>query len=179
MKRPLPLAIGAVLVAVSLTVGLSAVLAASDSQSNGRTGTVATASSPLGTILVDRRGSTLYLFEKDRRGESACSGACALEWPPLITRGKPTAAGTAQGSLLGTTRRGDGSRQVTYRGHPLYRFAGDTRPGQTAGQGLRDFGAGWFVVSPAGATVDRDSASQPSQPRYGGQSPDRPLGRGY
>ena len=72
MKRPLPLAIGAVLVAVSLTVGLSAVLAASDSQSNGRTGTVATASSPLGTILVDRRGSTLYLFEKDRRGESAC-----------------------------------------------------------------------------------------------------------
>ena len=169
MKRPLPLAILAVLVAVSLTVGLTAVLAASDSQSNGRTGTVATASSPLGTILVDDHGRTLYRFEKDRRGESACAGGCALEWPPLITRGKPTAAGTAQGSLLGTTRRSDGSRQVTYDGHPLYRFEGDTQPGQTGGQGLRDFGASWFVVSPAGEKVDRDNPSQPTQPGYGGR----------
>ena len=168
MKRPLPIAIAALLVVVSLTVGLTAVLA-SDSQSSGRGGTVATGSSQVGNVLVDRRGRTLYLFEKDRRGESACAGACALEWPPLITSGRPTAAGMAQGSLLGTTRRSDGSRQVTYSGHPLYRFEGDTRPGQTAGEGLRDFGASWFVVSPAGGKVELGGGSQSSESPYRGQ----------
>jgi predicted lipoprotein with Yx(FWY)xxD motif len=168
-----------VLIAVSLTAGLTAVLAASDSQSHGRTGTVATTSSPLGTILVDGRGRTLYVFEKDTRGKSACSSACAAEWPPLIARGEPTAAGGAQGSLLGTTRRGDGTRQVTYSGHPLYRFTGDTRAGQTAGQGLQDFGAGWFVVSPEGQKVGLGSSSRPSQPRSGGQSRPRLSVSGY
>ena len=178
MKRPLLLAILAAILTVSLVVGLTVGLV-SDSQSNGRTGTVATANSALGTILVDRGGRTLYLFEKDRRSTSACSGACARYWPPLIARGKPTAAGSVRASLLGTTRRSDGSRQVTYRGYPLYRFAGDTEPGQTTGQGSRAFGAGWFVLSPAGERVELDSVDQPTQPRYGAQSPPQPSVRGY
>lgn len=178
MKRPLPLAILAAILTVSLVVGL-AVGPASDSQSNRRTGTVATANGSLGTILVDRRGRTLYLFENDTPGKSACSGKCARFWPPVIARGKPTAAGAAQGSQLGTTLRSNGSRQVTYRGHPLYRFAGDTEPGQTAGQGSRAFGAGWFVVSPAGEKVELDSVDQPTRPRNGAQPPPQPSLRGY
>lgn len=167
MKRPLPIAIAAVLVVAALT-GLTAVLA-SGSESNGRRGTVATGSSQVGTVLVDRRGRTLYLFEKDRAGESACSGACATEWPPLLAAGRSTAAGSARSSLLGTTQRSDGRRQVTYHGHPLYRYVGDTQPGQTTGQGSRAFGAAWFVVSPAGAEVERSATTQPSQSPYEGQ----------
>ena len=118
---------------------------------------------------MDRRGRTLHLFEKDRRGESACSGACATEWPPLVADAQPTAADGARASLLGTTRRSDGARQVTYNGQPLYRFTGDIQTGQTNGQGLRAFGAGWFVISPAGAKVELGGSSQPGQPRYGGE----------
>ena len=105
-------------------------------------------------ILVDGRGRTLYLFEKDKRGRSACSGACATYWPPLLTNGKPIAAEAVERSLLGVTRRADGTTQVTYAGHPLYRFVQDTKPGQTSGQGLHDFGADWYVLSPAGKKIE-------------------------
>jgi predicted lipoprotein with Yx(FWY)xxD motif len=120
--------------------------------------TVSTATSKLGRILVDSRGRTLYLFEKDRRGHSACAGTCAGYWPPLLTKSKPTAGGAAKQALLGTTRRADGTRQVTYAGHPLYRFVQDTRPGQTNGQDLHDFGAGWYVLAPSGAKIENDGS---------------------
>lgn len=118
--------------------------------------TVATAQTQLGRILADGGDNTLYLFERDEGGRSACTGACASQWPPLLTDG-PAVAGTgATASLLGTTRRVDGTTQVTYAGHPLYRFGQDTEPGQTNGQGLDAFGAEWYVVSPAGDKVDGD-----------------------
>src|SRR5206468_9452386 len=120
---------------------------------------VRVAQSKLGRILVDGRGRTLYLFEKDPRGKSSCYGACAAYWPPLIASGKPRAASGAKASLLGTTKRKDGRRQVTYKGHPLYRFAGDTKKGQTNGEGLNDFGGGWDAVSPAGAKVESGASS--------------------
>ena len=120
--------------------------------------TVTTATSKLGRILVDSRGRTLYLFEKDARGHSACAGACAGFWPPLLTRAKPIAGHGAKQALLGVIRRSDGTRQITYGGHPLYRFAPDTRPGETNGQGLHDFGAGWYVLSPAGAKIESDGS---------------------
>jgi predicted lipoprotein with Yx(FWY)xxD motif len=110
----------------------------------------------LGRIIVDGKGRTLYLFEKDKRGRSACYGQCATYWPPLITHGKPVARPGVKRSLLGTTRRANGSQQVTYAGHPLYRFALDTKPGQTKGEGLNDFGAGWDVLSPAGKKIESD-----------------------
>jgi predicted lipoprotein with Yx(FWY)xxD motif len=120
----------------------------------GASGTVvSTAKTSLGRILVDSRGRTLYLFGRDRNGRSACSGKCASFWPPLIAIGKPRVAGGARASLIGTTKRSDGRRQVTYNHHPLYRFVKDTRKGQTNGEGVNAFGGVWDAVSPAGKKV--------------------------
>jgi predicted lipoprotein with Yx(FWY)xxD motif len=119
------------------------------------TATVATTkNSQLGTILVDGKGRTLYLFEKDQGGKSSCFGGCAQVWPPLTTGGKPKAGNGASASLLGTTSRTDGTTEVTYNGHPLYYYVSDTQPGQASGQGLNQFGAGWDVLSPAGNKIE-------------------------
>src|SRR5215831_1708589 len=155
--KGLVLTIGAVAAALSLTFGLSA--ASASSSSAAATTKVAVANSNLGRVLVDARGRTLYLFAKDRNGKSACSGACAGFWPPLIASGKPRAGAGVKQSLLGTTRRADGRRQVTYRHHPLYRFSGDTSKGLTSGEGLDDFGGKWWVVSPAGEKITSTTAT--------------------
>jgi predicted lipoprotein with Yx(FWY)xxD motif len=107
----------------------------------------------LGQILVDSRGRTLYLFKKDTRGHSSCSGSCAANWPPLLVTGKPRAGTGVKASKLTTTRRSDGATQVVYNRHPLYRFIADAKPGDTNGEGLSAFGARWFVVSPTGTPV--------------------------
>src|ERR1700721_2070177 len=95
---------------------------------------VGTASTGLGTILVDSQGRTLYLFTHDSGSTSTCTGACAAAWPPLVTNGAPTATTGAMASLLGTTKRADGTTQVTYNGHPLYRFGKEAGPGQPTGR---------------------------------------------
>ena len=118
-------------------------------------GSVALASSKLGNILVDGKGRTLYLFEADKGTSSMCDGACASAWPPLATTGKPTAGSGVSASKLGTTKRADGTTEVTYNGHPLYTFSGDKAPGQTTGQGSQAFGAEWYALSAAGNTVER------------------------
>ena len=115
--------------------------------------------SKLGTVLVDGQGRTVYLFKKDSGGRSACSGACASAWPPVIAHGHPRAAGSAKASRLGITMRADGTRQVTYRGHPLYRYIGDTARGQTNGQGLTAFGA--RVVRPLPRPGTRAPGTEP------------------
>jgi predicted lipoprotein with Yx(FWY)xxD motif len=115
--------------------------------------TVDVRSTSLGKILVDSQGRTLYLFKKDTGTKSTCSGACAAAWPPFTTSGKPKAESGVKASLLGTTARSDGSTEVTYNGHPLYYYAGDQGPGDTTGQGLDQFGAEWYVLSPAGSQV--------------------------
>ena len=127
---------------------------------------VSTAKTSLGRILVTSNGRTLYLFEKDRNGKSACSGQCAVFWPPLITSGKPIVTGGARASLIGTTRRADGRLQVTYNHHPLYTFVKDTKPGQTNGEGVNAFGAGWDAMTPAGAKIEKPSAPSPSGGGY-------------
>src|SRR3954452_24816374 len=109
--------------------------------------------SKLGKILVDSRGRTLYLFSKDTRTKSACSGACATPWPPLRASGKLSAGSGITASKLGTIKRSDGKPQVTYNGHPLYGFVMDTKAGDTKGEGLTAFGGHWFAVSPAGKQV--------------------------
>ena len=111
--------------------------------------------SSLGRILADSHGRTLYLWAHDKRHRSSCYGACAVYWPAITTHGKPHAAGGARKALLGTTRRRDGRLQITYRGHPLYRFAGDTKAGETSGEGLTDFGGRWDPVSAAGLAVQK------------------------
>ena len=123
------------------------------SNGSGAASTLSTKTSSLGTFLVDAKGRTLYLWNADKGSMSTCTGACAQAWPPLTTTGTPKASGAVKSSLLGTTKRSDGSREVTYAGHPLYTFAGDTQPGQTTGEGSNGFGAPWWVVSPAGKAL--------------------------
>ena len=116
---------------------------------------VALAKSPLGRILVDSKGITLYDFVKDKGTTSVCYGACAALWPPLLTKGKPVAGPGVHASLLGTTKRKDGRLEVTYNHHPLYYFVTDHKPGQTTGQAVNQFGGPWWVLSPAGKEIHR------------------------
>jgi predicted lipoprotein with Yx(FWY)xxD motif len=122
--------------------------------SGGGGPSVKLASTKLGNVLVDAHGRTLYLFEADKGPMSACGGACASIWPPLKTTAEPTAGPGITSSKLGTTKRSDGVTEVTYNGHPLYTYAGDSGPGQTSGQGLDDYGAEWYALSARGNKID-------------------------
>jgi predicted lipoprotein with Yx(FWY)xxD motif len=113
----------------------------------------------LGPILVNSKGHTLYLFKKDKNGKSSCSGSCATFWPPLLKHGKPSAGSGVKASLLGTTRRSNGSLQVTYNKHPLYTYSLDTKAGQTKGEGVLAFGARWYAVSAKGTAVVKPSTT--------------------
>ncbi len=145
-SRPIKfLASAAVIPLVALTVaacgggGSAATAAAPPAKSTtttttttttAKTVTVRVAKSSLGSILVDSTGRTLYLFKADMGTKSACMGACAVAWPPLLATGKPIAGKGLTASKLGTTTRSGGTRQVTYNGHPLYLFIKDTKPGR-------------------------------------------------
>jgi predicted lipoprotein with Yx(FWY)xxD motif len=115
--------------------------------------TVSLRKTKLGSILVNSSGHTIYLFGKDRKGKSACSGSCAKFWPPLLSHGKPTGGPSVKLSLLGTARRSNGSLQVTYNKHPLYTYTLDKRAGQTNGEGTLAFGAKWYAISAKGTAV--------------------------
>jgi predicted lipoprotein with Yx(FWY)xxD motif len=119
----------------------------------GTSATVALRKTKLGPILVNSKGHTLYLFALDRHGKSACSGSCAQFWPPLLRKSKPTTGSGVKAALLGTTKRGNGSVQLTYNHHPLYSFALDKRAGQTNGANKAAFGAKWHAVSARGTAV--------------------------
>jgi predicted lipoprotein with Yx(FWY)xxD motif len=116
--------------------------------------TVGLGATKLGRFLVDSRGRALYLFEKDTSTTSTCYSACASLWPPLTASGTPKGSAGVVASKLGTTKRTDGTTEVTYGGHPLYYYAGDAGPGQTTGQGLKQFGAAWYVLAASGAKID-------------------------
>lgn len=109
-------------------------------------------SSRYGKVLFDGRGYALYLFTADRSTPSTCYGACAKAWPPFLTKGKPVAGPGVNARLLGTTRRRDGSLQVTYARRPLYFYEGDGR-GQIKCQNVSAFGGLWLVVTPIGKAV--------------------------
>jgi predicted lipoprotein with Yx(FWY)xxD motif len=171
MKRTIALSIAAA--ALSAAVLVTAALGATSSASSPRASRgalVALGKTGLGKVLVDSRGRTLYLFEKDKHGRSACYGACATYWPPATSPAKPRAGKGVRASLLGVTKRSDGKRQVTYAGHPLYRYVGDTKAGQTSGEGLTDFGGAWDAVAASGRPVEQAASdSGPSgNGGYGG-----------
>jgi predicted lipoprotein with Yx(FWY)xxD motif len=113
----------------------------------------------LGKVLVDSRGRTLYLFQKDSGDMSSCDTACAAAWPPLRASGKPVTGPGLTASKLSTTPRTDGKPQVVYNGHPLYLYSGDTKAGDANGQGLTAFGAPWYAVSGAGHVVTRRASN--------------------
>jgi predicted lipoprotein with Yx(FWY)xxD motif len=123
----------------------------------------------LGTILVDSRGKTLYLYTPDRKGTSTCYGQCASFWPPLAAHGALVVGTGLKSSLLGKTKRTDGSEQVTYNGHPLYYFAQDSKAGDTKGEDVQGI---WYAVSASGAKVepgdDNGGTTTTQEPGYGG-----------
>jgi predicted lipoprotein with Yx(FWY)xxD motif len=133
------------LLAVALALSAAPAMAAHPS--------VTVRDSRFGAIVTDGGGRTLYLFTRERSARSRCYGSCAAAWPPLIVHGPLVAGRGARRGLLGTTRRRDGSRQVTYRGHPLYYYVGERRAGEILCQNVVEFGGTWLVVSPVGKAI--------------------------
>jgi predicted lipoprotein with Yx(FWY)xxD motif len=157
--------------ALGVTLGAIAAVAVLGAAAYGGTSSTSRASkgalvalrkTTLGSVLVDARGRTLYVFKKDRKGKSVCETACIKFWPPLVSRAMPRAGKGVQKSMLGVSRRHDGRRQVTYAGQPLYTFVGDKTAGQTSGEGLTNFGAEWYALAASGRSVE------PSKPSNGG-----------
>lgn len=118
-------------------------------QRPARTTPVRLESSDYGSVLFDRKGGALYLFTADAQGKATCYGACAKAWPPFIARGRLRAGEGVDQGLLGTTHRRDGSRQVTYAGHPLYQYSGDS-PHVILCHNVNEFGGDWLVVQATG-----------------------------
>jgi predicted lipoprotein with Yx(FWY)xxD motif len=152
---------GLLVLTLTALVGVSGFLTAGSlaDATSATTATVSLRKTNLGLILVNSRGHTLYLFAKDRNGKSSCSGSCASFWPPLLSRGKPTGGPGVRPALLGTTRRSNGSLQVTYNRHPLYAYSLDKQAGQTRGEGSSAFGAKWYAVSARGTAVVKASTT--------------------
>jgi predicted lipoprotein with Yx(FWY)xxD motif len=117
--------------------------------------------SPLGETLVDANGHTLYLFQADKPNRSTLSRAGFAVWPAFASAGTPRAEGGVSAANIGTIAGPSGTRQVTYYGHPLYYYVGDKKSGQTNGQGLNEFGALWYVLSPSGNTVTSMPSTAP------------------
>jgi predicted lipoprotein with Yx(FWY)xxD motif len=163
MKRTLLFGIAPVALAVAAagcgsnsatTASMATAYGATKATTSAAATTVGTRHTKLGTVLVDGRGRTLYLFEKDKGPATTCSGSCASVWPPLTSAGKPKAGRGVTAAKLGTTK--SGKAVVMYAGHPLYTYAGDTKAGDVKGQGLDQFGAEWYVVAPSGRKIDDD-----------------------
>ena len=176
VKFAAPLAV-ALLAAAACSSGSSS---SSGSTSNSTSPSAAASSTMIttktssgGSFLTNSAGRAVYLFMADSAGKSTCDGACASAWPPVVATGQPTAAGGAQSSDLGTITRSDGTKQVTYDGHPLYYFVGDTGPGTDKGQGVDGFGAKWWLVAPSGSSITTavtisGSGSAPASSSSGG-----------
>ena len=144
----------------SSTTAASSTTAPTSAGGSGGAATIDLADNPdLGQILTDADGNTVYLFEKDEDGTSNCSGECATEWPPVTTSGSAKAGDGADQSLISTIKRDDGSMQVTYDGHPLYLYAGDTKPGDTSGNELELYGAEWYAITPDGSNAEGSADS--------------------
>jgi predicted lipoprotein with Yx(FWY)xxD motif len=133
----------------------TATTGASESTSGSTAAIVAARTVPkLGKVIVDAKGLTLYDFHKDKGGKSACYGACAQVWPPLLSDGKPQVGEGAMASKLGTSKRKDGTVQVTYAGWPLYTYTADNKPGDATGNDIDSFGAEWYALLPSGEEAE-------------------------
>jgi predicted lipoprotein with Yx(FWY)xxD motif len=168
LKLGLPLAAAGVLAAACSSGSShgSASPASSEMSAAGANSSAATVdvrTSNGASFLTDSSGRALYLWTPDTKTQSMCSGACATAWPPLTAKAAPTAGTGATASDLGTISRSDGTKQITYDGHPLYYFAGDKAAGQTNGEGSNGFGAPWYLVAPSGQQIiSLSAASAPS-----------------
>jgi predicted lipoprotein with Yx(FWY)xxD motif len=164
-------AAGAVVAVLALT---AAAIAATGTPSQ-----VKTKKTSIGTALVDGKAShTLYLFMKDKNGKSSCNGACASNWPPYLTTGKPKAGAGVKQSLLGTFKRSNGKLQVTYNKHPLYWFKFDKATGSTKGEDVSAFGGTWYAVNAKGAAIKPAAPTGGYGGGYGGTGATGATGSG-
>jgi predicted lipoprotein with Yx(FWY)xxD motif len=161
-------------VAILAAAALALVIAACGSSSKKTSSSASTAPAPaaaqskgvkvslrkvsFGTVLVGPNSHTTYLFLKDKGTTSQCNGKCAVAWMPLTTSGQPQAGPGLQASLLGTSKRSDGTMQVTYGGHPIYYYDDDKKPGMTEGEGKKEFGAEWYAVGADGKKVTKNGS---------------------
>jgi predicted lipoprotein with Yx(FWY)xxD motif len=168
-RLPMPVKLG-VPVAAGLLAAACGSAAGSTTGGSTAAGTPASSGSATATVIESHAGSAgafltnssgraVYLWAADSMNKSMCSGACAGAWPPVTANAHVTAANGAKAADLGTITRSDGTKQVTYLGHPLYYFAGDSGPGQTNGQGSNSFGAKWWLVAPAGTKITAADAA--------------------
>ena len=140
--------------AILVVVAAAATFAGGSSASAGARATLTVRSSNYGSILFDGQGRALYAFTRDRRGgASRCYGACARAWPVYFASSRLVAGKGVKRSLIGTVRRRDGRRQITYNGRPLYYYVGDKSAGQVSCQNVAEFGGTWLVMRPSGALV--------------------------
>jgi predicted lipoprotein with Yx(FWY)xxD motif len=139
--------------AIAILAAVAAVLALSGTADASDRSVLTTGKSSYGRVLFDGRGFALYAFTHDTKGKSTCAGACAKAWPPYLVKNAAKAGAGTRARLLGTTRRGDGSLQVTYKGQPLYYYVGDRSAGQILCQNVTEFGGVWLVVRPDGGLV--------------------------
>jgi predicted lipoprotein with Yx(FWY)xxD motif len=162
LKRTVLAAALALALAAAGVAAAGAVTHQSVASSSATAGRVTLHQTKIGKVLATSSGRTLYLFMKDKHGRSACYGACAGFWPPLMKKGALRAGTGVKASLLGTTKRKNGKLQVAYKGHPLYLFKLDKGSGQVEGQGQNIYGGKWYALSAAG------SANKKSPPAGGG-----------
>ena len=169
-----PLALGAVATTVALAAAgcgsssktTTTKAAASGSSYTAPATATSTTAAATGVTVVSKHGKpgvilaagpkklTVYLFEGDKASSSSCTGECASVWPPVTSAGAPVAGAGVVAADLGTITRSDGTKQVTYKGHPLYFYAKDGDSGDAYGQGIKGFGASWYVIAPSGNKVD-------------------------
>ena len=123
-----------------------------DAEDTAKGPVVTTAGSHVGTVLFDGRRQAIYLFDKEAGRTPRCYGACAAAWPPVLADGDPRARRQVRDGLLGTVERRDGSRQVTYAGHPLYFYAHEG-PGQLLCHDIVEYGGRWLAVTPRGVAA--------------------------
>jgi len=180
-RVPVPVRLGVPVAAAGLLAAACGSAAASPSSSGSQSSGSQSSTPAAGTMIASHSGSggtfltdsghTVYLWDADGMNKSNCSGACAATWPPVMASGKVTPGHGVKPSDLGTIARSGGGKQVTYNGHPLYFFAGDSGPGQTNGQGSDNFGAKWWLVAPSGTAITAsDTASPGGSTSTGGSS---------
>lgn len=119
-----------------------------------------------GTVLATSSGRTVYWFVIDKPTKSNCNGQCVTFWPPVPASAKP--ANSSLPGKFGEITRADGSKQLTYNGHPLYTFKQDTAAGQVNGNGINTSGGLWFAETPSGAKLVKKSGSGGSGGGSGG-----------
>jgi predicted lipoprotein with Yx(FWY)xxD motif len=175
MKRKFPTALTLTVVIAALAVialGVSGGSAKTPPSRTAAHSVLRVRSTSLGKILVDGSGRTLYLFEGDRANLSTLSAAGRAVWPPFTSAGAIKTRGGAQAAKLGTATGRGGARQVSYNGHPLYYYVGDSKPGSVGGQHLKEFGALWYVLGRNGGAIT-------AAPRTNQPAPRAPAPAGY